>query len=63
MASVQQNSMLEADKSSLPLEDFLPTFYVGHHESRRPLPVTDHVLRQAQDVGVSFAAYNWTART
>jgi type II protein arginine methyltransferase len=35
-----------------PVDDFTPTFYVGHHESKRPLPVTDFVLRQAQDVGV-----------
>jgi len=35
-----------------PIDDFTPTFYVGHHESKRPLPVTDIVLRHAQDVGV-----------
>ncbi|TVY81482.1 Protein arginine N-methyltransferase skb1 [Lachnellula suecica] len=40
----------EADSSS-PLEEFMPTFYIGHHESKRPLPVTDFVLRQAQDAG------------
>lgn len=39
--------------NSLPVDDFMPTFYVGHHESRRPLPIVDSVLRQAQDVGVS----------
>ncbi|CZT02672.1 related to SHK1 KINASE-BINDING protein [Rhynchosporium graminicola] len=32
-------------------DDYTPRFYVGHHESKRPLPVTDFVLRQAQDVG------------
>jgi protein arginine N-methyltransferase 5 len=42
---------LEADSS--PVEEFMPVFYVGHHESKRRLPVTDFVLRQAQDVGVS----------
>ncbi|KAF1989330.1 arginine N-methyltransferas-like protein [Aulographum hederae CBS 113979] len=26
-----------------------PVFYVGQHESRRQLPVSDHALRQAQD--------------
>ena len=41
-------------ESSSPVEDFTPTFYVGHHESKRPLPVTDFVLRQAQDVGVLY---------
>jgi protein arginine N-methyltransferase 5 len=35
-------------------DDFIPTFYVGHHESKRALPVTDFVLRQAQDIGVSL---------
>ncbi|KAJ5053922.1 uncharacterized protein L3040_000212 [Drepanopeziza brunnea f. sp. 'multigermtubi'] len=40
----------EAD-SFAPDDDYTPTFYVGHHESKRPLPVTDFVLRQAQDVG------------
>jgi protein arginine N-methyltransferase 5 len=48
MASPQQ---LVLDSPS-PVDDFTPTFYVGHHESKRPLPVTDFVLRQAQDVGV-----------
>lgn len=37
-----------------PPDDFMPIFYVGHHESKRPLPVTDSVLRRAQDVGVSI---------
>ncbi|PBP25742.1 protein arginine N-methyltransferase HSL7 [Diplocarpon rosae] len=41
----------EADQTSSLADDYTPTFYVGHHESKRPLPVTDFVLRQAQDVG------------
>lgn len=45
---------LGADKeASSPVDDYMPTFYVGHHESKRPLPITGSVLRQAQDVGVS----------
>jgi hypothetical protein len=52
MASAPQPLAAEADLPS-PVDDYTPTFYVGHHESRRPLPVTDFVLRQAQDVGVS----------
>jgi protein arginine N-methyltransferase 5 len=53
MTSPQQTIPgIELDSSS-PVDDFTPTFYVGHHESKRPLPVTDFVLRQAQDVGVS----------
>ncbi|KAI4216007.1 MAG: hypothetical protein LQ351_001503 [Letrouitia transgressa] len=30
-------------------DEYMPIFYVGQHESKRPLPVTDQVLRQAQD--------------
>jgi hypothetical protein len=52
MASAPQPLAAEADLPS-PVDDYTPTFYVGHHESKRPLPVTDFVLRQAQDVGVS----------
>jgi type II protein arginine methyltransferase len=36
-----------------PPDDFMPIFYVGHHVSRRQLPISDSVLRRAQDVGVS----------
>ncbi|MCJ1248952.1 methyltransferase protein [Trapelia coarctata] len=35
-------------------EAWLPTFYVGQHESKRTLPVTDHVLRQAHDCNASI---------
>src|SRR5438876_416477 len=31
-----------------------PTFYVGHHQTNRPLPVTAKILNQAQDLGVRF---------
>lgn len=55
MTSLQQPLLgPEADLPS-PVDDFTPTFYIGHHESKRPLPVTDFVLRQAQDVGVSMS--------
>jgi hypothetical protein len=43
------SQMLELES---PVEEYTPTFYIGHHESKRPLPVTDFILRQAQDVGV-----------
>lgn len=33
-------------------DNWLPTFYVGQHESKRALPVTDRVLRQAQGCNV-----------
>jgi len=46
---------LDPEPSS-PVEDYTPTFYVGHHDPQRPLPVTDFVLRQAQDVGVGAAS-------
>lgn len=51
MASeVPQAASESADTSRF--EDYLPIFYVGHHESKRALPVSDFALRQAQDVGV-----------
>ncbi|MCJ1463448.1 methyltransferase protein [Pseudocyphellaria aurata] len=31
------------------IDDFMPTFYVGQHESKRVLPVSNQVVRQAQD--------------
>jgi protein arginine N-methyltransferase 5 len=34
-------------------DNWLPTFYVGQHESKRTLPVTDHMLRQAHDCNAS----------
>ena len=39
-----------------PMDDFIPTFYVGQHETKRSLPVTDFVLRQAQDIGVCLSS-------
>lgn len=38
-------------------DDVMPVFYVGQHEARRSLPVTDQVLRQAQDCNVSSQIY------
>ncbi|KAH8601327.1 PRMT5 arginine-N-methyltransferase-domain-containing protein [Bisporella sp. PMI_857] len=38
-------------ESSSPADEYIPTFYIGHHESKRPLPVTDFALRLAQDFG------------
>lgn len=34
------------------IDDFMPTFYVGQHESKRVLPVSSQVVRQAQDCNV-----------
>lgn len=53
MASSQTHSGPDAEAYSI-TDDYVPTFYIGQHESKRQLPVTDFVLRQAQDVGVSF---------
>lgn len=52
MSSSQQDAVADQEPL-LPMDDYMPTFYVGHHESKRALPVTDHVLRQANDHGVS----------
>jgi protein arginine N-methyltransferase 5 len=49
MASSQPVAAAEGEPST---DDFVPIFYVGHHESERAQPVTDFVLRQAQDIGV-----------
>lgn len=50
MSSFQPVATEELDSPSA-VQEFTPTFYIGHHESKRPLPVTEFVLRQAQDVG------------
>jgi protein arginine N-methyltransferase 5 len=50
MSSPQPVAATEGELA--PMDDFIPTFYVGHHETKRALPVTDSVLRQAQDIGV-----------
>ncbi|OBT90511.1 hypothetical protein VE02_01171 [Pseudogymnoascus sp. 03VT05] len=33
------------------VDDYMPTFYVGHHEAGRALPISERTLRQGQDVG------------
>ena len=50
--STIQEPLLSPEQFSSIADDYTPTFYVGHHDSKRPLPVTGFVLRQAQDVGV-----------
>ncbi|KAH8816337.1 PRMT5 arginine-N-methyltransferase-domain-containing protein [Xylogone sp. PMI_703] len=50
MTSTQQNPGIDEDMSTL-LDDYIPTFYVGHHESARTYPITEVVLRRAQDAG------------
>ncbi|RFU34581.1 hypothetical protein B7463_g1783, partial [Scytalidium lignicola] len=50
MTSSQQHPSIEEDTSSL-VDDYTPTFYVGHHDSARTYPITEVVLRRAQDAG------------
>ncbi|PQE05217.1 arginine N-methyltransferase 5 protein [Rutstroemia sp. NJR-2017a BBW] len=45
-----QTSATEFDSANSQY-DVSPIFYIGHHESKRPLPVTSSLLREAQDVG------------
>ncbi|KAM3082435.1 hypothetical protein ACMFMF_002099 [Clarireedia jacksonii] len=45
-----QTSATEFDSAPSPY-DVPPIFYIGHHESKRPLPITPSLLREAQDVG------------
>ena len=33
-------------------DDYVPTFYIGHHESNREEIVTDEVVRRAHDLNV-----------
>ena len=56
MTSLQQLAGAEPEYPSL-VDDFVPRFYVGHHESKRPLPVTELMLRQAQDIGVGYSHF------
>jgi protein arginine N-methyltransferase 5 len=37
--------------------DVLPIFYVGQHETKRALPVTDELVHHAQDLGVRVPYY------
>ena len=39
--------------ASTSVDDYMPTFYVGHHDNHRALPTTSRILRKAQDAGVS----------
>ena len=43
-------------------EDYVPPFYVGHHESKRSRPVTDEVVRRAHECNVrNCMSYTGTA--
>lgn len=43
--------------------EVLPMFYVGEHETKRPLPVSTELVQHAQDLGVSIASFQRTALT
>ena len=34
-------------------DDYVPTFFIGQHESKRSKPVTDEVVRRAHECNVS----------
>lgn len=34
--------------------DSYPVFYIGQHETKRAVPVTEDVIQYAQDLNVSF---------
>jgi protein arginine N-methyltransferase 5 len=38
--------------SSGPMGETMPMFYIGQHETKRALPVTDELAHHAQDLGV-----------
>ena len=38
-------------------EDYVPTFYVGQHESDRARPITDEVVRRAHECNVSLEQF------
>ena len=33
-------------------DDYVPTFFIGQHESKRSRPVTDEVVRRAHECNV-----------
>ena len=39
-------------------EDARPVFYIGEHETKRPLPVTTELVQHAHDLGVSPAYFS-----
>jgi len=39
------------------VDEYMPIFFVGQHESKRSLPISARVLRQAQDCNVSNLSY------
>lgn len=39
-------------------EDARPVFYIGEHETKRPLPVTTELVQHAHDLGVSPAFFS-----
>ena len=55
MAMASSQPPVPVETSSLEpslMDDIGSAFYIGHHESKRALPISDFMLRQAQDTGV-----------
>lgn len=44
-------------ESTYSMEDARPVFYIGEHETKRPLPVTTELVQHAHDLGVSPAFF------
>ena len=43
--------------STYSMEETRPVFYIGEHETKRPLPVTTEFVQHAHDLGVSTALF------
>lgn len=46
MASVQYDEHAAPD-----FDDYAPIFYIGQHESKRALPISERVLEKARNIG------------
>lgn len=43
-------------------EDYVPTLYIGQHESDRSEPVTNELVHRAHDFNVGFGRLMWARR-
>lgn len=44
------------------VDDYIPAFYVGQHESHRESPVTDALVRRAHECNVRAETLWWALR-
>jgi len=49
MASAQYEERVTAPAPEF--DDYAPIFYIGQHESKRALPVSEYVLEKARNIG------------